>query len=304
MLITGLTDRVFRAVAALAMLVALTACSFPQIGPDFATEAKGLKAENFTCCFEPEKFYPAPFARLALALGNQLGPQAADAAYGEYEATEFPGRLTGKSEAHERIRALLQPFDLLIIGNTSYTLGRLMPGRFSHSMIYIGTEAELRAAGLWSLPEIVPHHDEIRAGKVFMEAATPDVHLMSTAKAFEVDRVVAIRPSLTPAEKRLAARRAFASIGAPFNFALGIDPAHEKFACTGLVDYAMPDLGLIHRDIYGQTGVLPDDIIAQAIRGGEKLKLLTYVLGTDEGYTRRSTFALMVDIAAYWGVPD
>jgi hypothetical protein len=294
-----------RVVSALLGLVAffgLSACSYPVLGPNFTTEAKTLQAETFTCCADPEKFYFAPFAELALALGEVVGPDAATAAYGEFEETEFPGTLTGKTEAHEKIRALLRPLDILVISNKSYQLGRLMPGQFSHSMIYIGTEAQLRAAGLWSLPEVVPYHDQIRAGKIFMESATPDVHLMSTAKAFEVDRVVAMHPHLTAKEKRVAMARVMASIGSPFNYSMDLDPNNQEFVCTGLISYAMPGLDLTQRRIYARSTILPDDVASQAIRG-DKLDLITYVIGTDEGYTPRSTFALMVDLAAYWGVP-
>ncbi len=301
----GQAATALRIVSALLGLVAffgLSACSYPVIGPNFTTEAKSLKAETFTCCADPEKFYFPPFAQLALALGDVVGQGAANAAYGEYDSSEYPGTLTGKTEAHEKIRARLKPLDIMVISNKSYQLGRLMPGQFSHSMIYIGTEAQLRAAGLWSLPEVVPYHDQIRAGNIFMESATPDVHLMSTAKAFEIDRVVAMRPQLTAKEKRVAMARFMGSIGAPFNFSMDLDPNNQKFVCTGLINYAMPSLGLTQRRIYARSTILPDDVASQAIRG-DKLDLITYVIGTDEGYAPRSTFALMVDLAAYWGVP-
>lgn len=294
---------VARRLVMLTTLFTLAACSYHDLSPDFPTRAKSLQAETFTCCSDPEKFYPSPLAQLALTLGDHIGASVATAAYDEYENSEFPGKLTGKTEAHERITALLQPLDLLIISNKSYLLGRLMPGQFSHSMIYVGTEAQLRAAGLWSLPEIVPYHDKIRAGEIFIESATPDVHLMSMAKAFEVDKVVAVRPTLSSADKRIAIQRVFTSIGAPFDFGMNLDPANKKFVCTALINYAMPGLGLTQRRIYGRSNILPDDVVSQALRG-DKLDLITYVIGTDDGYTRRSTFALMVDIAAYWGVPQ
>lgn len=292
-----------RALIGLIGLALLGACSYPDFGPTFPQEAKTLRAETFECCFEPEKFYPEPLVRIALSIGDKFGPTGAEAAYGDYYETGFPGTLTGKPEAAEALLARLRPLDILVVGSTSYQLGRLVPGRFSHAMIYVGTETELRAAGLWHVPELVPYHDEIRAGKTILQSASPDVHMLTPETAFERDRVLAVRPKLSAAERRAAVRKSFAAMGKPFNFSMAIDPTGETFACTSLIDHAMPGLGLRQRELYGVKTIMPDDVAAQAIRG-EGLEFITYVLGNDgPGFSYRSKFALMVDIAAYWGVP-
>jgi len=287
---------------ALVSALALSACSYAQVGPDFTEEVKRLDAATFTCCDDPEKFYPAPLVRLALELGNKIGPSASEAAYSSYEETEYPGLLTGKADAEAAVMSKLRPFDILLVSNHSYQIGRLMPGRFSHSVIYLGTEAELRAIGLWHLPALRPYHDEIRAGKTLIEAAYPDVHLTTPKKTFEVDQVLAMRPALSPTEKRRALERLLPVMGKAYNYRLGIDPTGESFACTGLAVHAMPELGFTIREVYGQQVVMPDDVAAQSVRG-EKLTPIIYVAGTEDGYTERSLYALMVEIASYWGVP-
>lgn len=282
--------------------LALAGCSYSQVTPDFPEAAKSLQAEGFECCWDPEKYYPDPLVRLALTISMAVGPTVAEAAYGDYEETEYPGLLTGKPEAQEAVMRELRPFDILLVSNHSYQIGRLMPGRFSHSLIYVGTEAELRAAGLWQMPALRPWHDEIRAGHTLIEAAYPDVHFVSPEKTFEVDQVLAMRPALSAAEKRRALERILAVMGKPYNFRLGIDPTGETFACTALLYHAMPELGLTVRDVYGQRAVIPDDVAAQAVRG-ERLRPVVYVAGTDDGFAKRSLWALMVEIASYWGIP-
>jgi len=292
-----------RGLWALAALVMLGACSYPDLGPTFAEDAKSLRAETFECCFDPEKYYPAPLVEIAFSIGSKTGPSSANAIYGDYYEVGFPGTLTGKSDAAEAIVSHLRPLDFVLVGSTSYQLGRLVPGRFSHAVVYIGTEAELRATGLWHIPELVPYHDQIRAGKTFIQSASPDVHLLTPNKAFERDRALAIRPNLSGSERRLAIRRLFAAMGKPFNFNMAIDPTGETFACTSLLEHAMPSLGFKRRTLYGVETVMPDDVAAQAIRG-EDLQFITYVLGNEgPGFSYRSKFAAMVDIAAYWGIP-
>lgn len=299
----GLTPPLRALAALLALATLVVGCSQPDFGPSFPQDAKALEAESFECCFDPEKFYPAPVAKLVTTLGNQFGVKVSELAYSDFEESSYPGKLTGKAEAEAAILARLRPLDILIIGNTSHLLGRLMPGRFSHAVIYVGTEAEMRAAGYWHLPEVVPHHDDIRAGKTMIQGVSPAVELTSPGDAFEVDRVLAMRPRLSPAERRDAMRHVFSQMGAPFNFGLSIDPNNERFVCTGLIDYAMPSVGLTRRVVYDVPTILPDDIAAQAIRG-EGLDIVAYVLGNDgPGFEFRSRYALMVDIAAYWGIP-
>jgi len=293
-----------RRLLALAMLPILAACSQPDIRPGFVENAKALDPQTFECCFDPEKFYPEPVARLALAIGNDVGPMASQAAYGDYEAGEFPGRLTGKADAQAGLLSRLRPLDILLTGNASYTVGRLMPGRFSHSAVYLGTEAQLRAAGLWNLPEMRPLQAGIREGKTIIESAWPAVALISPEKFLEVDRVLAIRPALSAADKRGSASRLAAAIGTPFNYALALDPTLERFVCTGLLHHSLQAIDFNEREAYGATVLFPDDIAAQAIRG-EQMKVIAYVLGNDgPGFTFRSTYALMVDIAAFWGFGD
>ena len=157
-----------------------------------------------------------------------------------------------------------------------------MPGRFSHMVIYLGDEAQLRAKGLWHLPALAPFHTEIRAGRHFIEAATPDVHLESAARVFH------------------AMQRLLATMGMPFNYRLGLDPTGETTVCTGLAHLAYPAIDFTTRPAYGERMLFPDDIAAQAIRG-EGLSVVRYMIGTEDGYSRLSETNLMYNIAAFWG---
>lgn len=283
-------------------LIALASCSQVQVGPDFATQARGMDPATFECCFEPEKFYPAPVAKLALALGDELGPSASALFYGEYEESAYPGLLTGKTEAHAAILSVLDPLDIVLVSNHSYLLGRLVPGRFSHALVYLGTEAELRRAGLWSLPGLGPYRERIRTGEIFIEAAWPAVDLVAPEKAFQTDRAFAVRPELTPGEKRDALAYLLGAMGTPFNYGFGFDPGGARYSCTELIHNAMPGLGYRLREAYGQTVLMPDDLAAQAVRG-DKFRPLTYVVGREDGFVRHGPYAVMVDLASFWGVP-
>jgi hypothetical protein len=221
--------------------------------------------------------------------------------YGPYEATHYPGRLTGKADARDAVLDRLHPFDIILVANKSYPFGNLIPGRFSHVYLYTGSEAEMRAAGLWDLPEVVPHRAEIRAGKRFLEAVTPAARLITPSKGLEVDAAAILHRALTPSERRYAARAAFSSLGLPYDFFFNVDTP-QTLSCTELVNKAYPELHLKIRPAYGQHVILPDDVVAQAIRG-EGMHVAGYIVGTTSGWEWRGVGSLMADISAYWGLP-
>ncbi|HHC29326.1 MAG TPA: hypothetical protein ENK80_02005, partial [Rhodobacterales bacterium] len=92
-----------------ALTAIVAACSRPDIHPGFIADAHRLEPETFECCFTPEKFYPAPVIETAMMLANSLGPAVSRGAYGSYEDTAYPGKLTEKAAAHAAIVADLKP---------------------------------------------------------------------------------------------------------------------------------------------------------------------------------------------------
>lgn len=293
--------------AVLAASLALAACSFPMFDPSLAKDVSQLDPATFTCCADPERFYPERPMKKALQIASRgAGDLGAEAIYGRFERDGYPGRLVGNTAAVAAVMGQLKPFDMVFIANKSYLFGFLIPGYFSHDLMYIGTEAELVAAGLWSLPELRAHRDDIRAGKVFLEATAPVAQLKSPTKALEVDALAILRPELSAAEKRAALRRGLAAIGTPYDYGFDVDTP-EALVCTELLDVAYPSLDFTVREAYGRHVIIPDDIVAQAIRG-DKMRVIAYIVGdrhkrAGPGFSQRNIPSLMGDISAYWGAP-
>ena len=293
--------RPFARLAVLSASLALTGCAHTQIGPGFLDKVPSLDPRTFTCCADPEKFYPEGLIRTAFALAEEHGSGVATKMYGSYQEQGYPGRMAGNTAAEAALVAQLQPLDLVFTSNKSYIWGTIIPGRFSHDVVFLGTEAQLRRAGLWDLPALAPLRDDIRAGRLFIEAVTPATQTVDAARVIESDAVAILRPRLSAAARRSAYARLASSIGVPYDYTFEI-ASTDKLACTELVHLAMPSLGVQTREAYGHRVIFPDDIVAQAIRG-ERMELVGYMVGTGGGYVWRNTHSLMADIAAYWGLP-
>lgn len=286
-----------RLIAFLALGVFLAGCGLPQVHRDFTGLPPDADPKSFTCCHDPER-WPEAIANLSLA----IAPVALD--LNPLDTEETPGTLTGKAEAHAHIVQTSRPLDLLLFANKTYIGGRFVPGRFTHSAIYLGTEAELRAIGLWNDPAIRPLHDDIRAGRTILEAFRPVVRMIEPGKIFQTDAVAILRPELNVRQRREAARRGVARLGAPFDYWFDNRTSNEV-ACTELIQYAMPWITFDETVSYGRPAVMPDAMVAQAIRG-EGVTFVEHVRGVKGGgFVVEDFRPAMEDIAAFWGpVPE
>ncbi|MCB1329425.1 MAG: hypothetical protein KDK28_08235 [Maritimibacter sp.] len=292
--------------AVLLAALILSACAHTEVKRGFVEDISRVATAGFTCCTDPEKFYPAGLIKAAFALAEKIGPEVSAKMYGGYQETGFPGKLSGNLSAEAALTEQLRPLDLVFTGNKSYAWGNLIPGRFTHGVVYLGTEAELRRAGLWEHAALAPLRDDIRAGNLFIEAVTPEVRMLSAAKVIEADAAVILRPALAAEARARTYATLAGNIGVPYDFAFEVATT-DRLACTELINLAMPGLAFPTRTAYGREVIFPDEVVAQAIRG-ERMRVVGYMVGTGSGtgggFAWRNTHSLMADIAAYWGVPD
>lgn len=285
-----------RAPALLAAALLLSGCStlgLKQVHPDFDGLPPDADPKSFTCCYDPER-WPEVIANFSLS----IAPVALE--INPLDNGEIPGTLTGKADAHAHIVKTARPLDLLLFANKTYVGGRFVPGRFTHSAIYLGTEAELRQVGLWNDPAFLPLHDDIRAGKIFLEAFRPVVRLVDPATLFQTDAVVTLRPELSLAQRREAARRGVSKLGVPFDYWFD-NRTKDELACTELIQYAMPWITFDETVSYGRPAVMPDAMVAQGIRG-EGVHFVEQVRGVKGGgYAVEDVRQVMEDVAAFWG---
>ena len=287
--------------AGLLSVLILSACAHTEVKRGFVEEIAKVAPAGFHCCAEPEKFYPVGLTKTAFALAERVGPQVSAKMYGGYQETQFPGRLSGNVRAEAALTEQLQPLDLVFTGNKSYIWGKIIPGRFSHGVVYLGTEAQLRRAGLWDLAALAPLRDDIRAGRLFIEAVTPAVGTLPLDQLIQNDAAAILRPQLGDTARRQAYAALANNLGVPYDFSFEVATT-DRLACTELINLAMPGLRFATQEAYGGRVILPDTVVAQAIRG-ERMRVVGYMVGTGSGFAWRNTQSLMADIAAYWGVP-
>jgi len=214
-----------------------------------------------------------------------------------------PGHLSRAPAAGAHVAATLQPLDLILVSLRANSAGQIMRGFLTHAALYLGTEEQLRTAGLWDTPALSPHHDAIRQGHVVIEAMGRPVEMTTLDQALDADAAVVLRPGrLTQAQQAATVTRAIARLGVPFDnrFDAGDD---STLFCTELVDLALPDLALPRDRLYARDTILPDQIARAALDGNADLTFITFVHADRDGWAEGSAALLRATIAANWSNP-
>lgn len=231
-------------------------------------------------CNPDERFHPGVvrFAERhveAVAAGGGAGIRYRD------------GRLMGNREASDYVSTLAQPADIMATTNRGTLVGRLIPGYFTHSAAYLGTEGQLRALGVWQHPAIKPLHSDIAAGKVVIHANQEGVHLAKLADVLDTDRVLLARPGGEHGLSRRLRREsviALASrVGMPFDFHFDATTPDELF-CVELIQRSMPTIRLDVETIYGRPTIKPVAIAEAVFKVDSNLSFVSYLKGTKGGF--------------------
>jgi len=124
------------------------------------------------------------------------------------------GKLHGRQAVVGELAGVLQAGDILIERTPFRLTNSFIPGRWGHAALWVGSEAELQALGLWDDPVVRPYQDAIRSGQRVVEALRSGVALNTLGDFLNVDDVAVLRHhSQGPAERAAAIRQALRQMG-------------------------------------------------------------------------------------------
>ncbi|WP_158306643.1 YiiX/YebB-like N1pC/P60 family cysteine hydrolase [Polymorphum gilvum] len=249
--------------------------------------------DGVDCCADPER-YP----RLLVA---GLDPLAPLFGRGVAHVHLRRGHLADRAEARDFVVSRLRPLDLIAFSSKGRLSGNLIPGHFGHFGLYLGSEKELRALGIWDTDAVRPHQARVREGATLVESDYKGVHLATPEEIFNTDAVAVLRPRLyTTAQRRRIALALFGHLGTRFDYRFDLREDACLF-CAELIHHVMPELRLPVREVYGRPMILPDEVV-DAVRTGDnrRLSLVLYVKSAGNGWQRADARDLGTDLVAAW----
>jgi len=209
-----------------------------------------------------------------------------------------PGHMVRQPRALAIVKEALRPLDVVFLHSDNRVSGLLIPGKFTHGAVYLGTEDQLRAAGLWYLPEVSPWRQEIAAGAVYLEAVDGVVRLASHDTILDTDAVVVLRP--LGMDRSRALSRGLERIGVPFDMRFDATDPSALF-CAELISLMFPDAELPYTRVPGRETIMIDAIVAGAVSGHLPFGLVGYVEATAGGGARvLSKSELASDVRQEW----
>lgn len=240
----------------------------------------------------PREVFPKWVVDLAVPLAEPGGRVIA-------QLKSRKGYLARNAKAKAEVRAHLKPLDILVVRSRHRASQHLIPGYLGHSALYLGTEKELKAAGVWNDPNLILHQQKVRDGAIMIEADHKGVHLSRYDVVLDTDAVAIFRPSLSKAARATSLRAFFGHIGTKYDFVFNSDDDSRLF-CAELIEHAMPQLRIPRRTMYDRQVLLPVDIANAGLSGRAALSFVYYMRGTKDGAASANRRALEKDIAEGW----
>jgi hypothetical protein len=189
--------------------------------------------------------------------------------------------LTFSGKQADEIKAMLQPGDILLTYTAGYMSDVFLPGNFKHGITYIGTVEQRRQAGLtdaflkqhavskMQADAMIEHVNATTTPDGYdiniVEAVAEGVVLHSLDKLLEthINRLVAIRPKITPEERQNQLLLLMQYVGAPYDFKF--DFQNDAYQCCTEVVYRITDQkGTINYSLVEMKGLwilAADDIL-------------------------------------------
>jgi len=178
------------------------------------------------------------------------------------------GKLYDDSAVLNHVSSQLHAGDILLEKTPFRLTDKLIPGHWGHAAIWIGTEPELKALGIWRDPAIVPYHDKIKAGASVVEALRSGVQMNSMQHFLNVDDLAVLRS--TDSIKETNIKRillALKQVGKAYDFNFDVETT-DKIVCSELVYTVYTDMNWPTEKALGRYTISPDNVAKKAVEGG------------------------------------
>ncbi|OGW39758.1 MAG: Poxvirus G6 [Nitrospirae bacterium GWC2_56_14] len=185
------------------------------------------------------------------------------------------GKLYMKSDVLAEVSGSLRAGDILLEKTPFRLTDKLIPGYWGHAAVWIGSETELKELGIWGNPLVARYHDEIREGRLVVEALRSGVEMNSLDHFLNIDSIGVLRKTDLSREARAnTIIQALRQVGKPYDFNFDVESKGRVY-CSKLVYLSYSDIDWPTKRSLGRTTFTPDDVAVRAAKDGP-LQLVTF----------------------------
>jgi hypothetical protein len=185
------------------------------------------------------------------------------------------GKLYKKKEVLADVSSSLKAGDILLEKTPFRLTDKLIPGYWGHAAVWVGTEAELKELGIWENPLVARYHNEIREGRLVVEALRSGVEMNTLQHFLNIDSIGILRkPDQSHEARATTIIQALRQVGKPYDFNFDVESKGRVY-CSKLVYLSYSGIDWPTKKSLGRTTFTPDDVAIKAARGSS-LQLVTF----------------------------
>lgn len=185
------------------------------------------------------------------------------------------GKLFKKGDVLADVSGSLQAGDILLEKTPFRLTDKLIPGYWGHAAVWIGTEAELKELGIWENPLVVRYRDEIREGRLVVEALRSGVEMNTLKHFLNIDSIGVLRkPDLSREARANTVIQALRQVGKPYDYNFDVESKGRVY-CSKLVYLSYSGIDWPTKRSLGRTTFTPDDVAVRVGKDGP-LQLITF----------------------------
>lgn len=204
------------------------------------------------------------------------------------------GRLDARPEVLAKLTHTARAGDILLEKTPFRLTDAFIPGHWGHAAIWIGTETELRALGIWDHPVVRPHQEAIRSGRSVVEALRSGVELNTLAHFLNVDDLALLRQDgLADVERAGVVLQALRQLGKAYDFNFDVETT-DQIVCSELIYHAYGHLDWPTKRVLGRVTISPDNIAVRATRQGPLAIAALYRDGEEIAAPSEATMEMLV----------
>lgn len=178
------------------------------------------------------------------------------------------GKLYRKKDVLADVNAILQAGDILLEKTPFRLTDKLIPGYWGHAAVWIGTESELKDLGIWENPLVVRYRDQIRDGRLVVEALRSGVEMNTLQHFLNIDSIGVLRRLDQTREARAnTVIQALRQVGKSYDFNFDVE-SKERVYCSKLVYLSYGGIDWPTQKSLGRTTFTPDDVAVKAVKDG------------------------------------
>lgn len=176
------------------------------------------------------------------------------------------GKLYKKGDVLAHVSSSLRAGDILLEKTPFRLTDKLIPGYWGHAAVWIGTEAELKELGIWNNPLVIRYRNEIREGRLVVEALRSGVEMNSLQHFLNIDSIGVLRKQDQSREERATTViQALRQVGKPYDFNFDVESKGRVY-CSKLVYLCYSGVEWPTKKSLGRTTFTPDDVAIKAAR--------------------------------------